>query len=239
MLTRGLVFIAAIAAAPLSAQVTNPHDALVAELAAPDMFVSSFNRIIETDMPAVLRKDPNVAAIERVCPGTIDAVIAALAPTLAEFNDRGVAEYRVSLRELLGARLSAEDAAQAAEFFASDVGHRFLRTVGSQSGMRNSLESALDSGEGEIDRGAFQRDQQQAVRDGMAELSPADIRAINAAVSTSSWGKAFAGLSGEIVELRYRITNTKLTPEEELRFEKLSAEAMDAHLRTCGADDAE
>ncbi len=199
------------------------------------MFVASFHRILEVDMPAVLGSDPNIAAIERVCPGTIHAVIEAFTPTLTELNDRGVAEYRAALRELLGARLSAVDAGEAAEFFASDVGHRFLRTISGQSGMRNSLKSAMDS-EGEIDRGAFQRDQQQAVLDGIAELGPADIRAINEAVATSSWGKAFAGLSGQIVDLRYRITNTKLTPEEELQFEKLSAEAVDAHMETCGSE---
>jgi len=227
-----LVFFAVLFAAPLNAQQSDPYQALVAELASPEAFDLALRRLLESDMPAAFRSDPDIAVLEEDCPGLIQALVNASTPMLTELNAQGLKEYRVSLRDLLAARLNADEARQAADFFTSELGRRFVRTVSAEATLGGSLTSSLSNEAGSIDRRAFEQDQQASVRSGLAALSPADLQAVNM-IFASDWGRAFAALSPEIQELKYRLVNADLTPEQGATVEELSAKAATAYLEAC------
>ena len=233
MRSAALVFLAALAAAPASAQETSPYQALAAELANPEMFELAFRRMVDVDMRAVFLADPDIDAFEQECPGAIEALLTAATPLINELNDEGLVEYREALHGFLPTRISADDARLAADFFASDLGRRFIRTVSAETGFRNSLESGMSNDEGLIDRSAFERDQLAAARDGIAALSVADLQAVTQAFGTTSWGRTFAALGPEITDLKYRIVNADFTPEQDAALENMMTDTVNAHADAC------
>jgi hypothetical protein len=234
--TRALAFLAVLGAAPLAAQDSSAYEDLVAEMASNESFDIATHRLLEVDLPAAFRSDPNIAAVEAECPGAVDGLMMAATPMFNQLDQEGRKEYRNALYDLLVARMSAEDARAAAEFFGSDLGRRFVRSVSEQSSLSNSLTSAIANDEGSIDRDAFELDQRSSAQSGIEALSDTDKIALGRALQ-SSWGRVMSELSPEIVNLRYRITNADLTPEQNAALEGLMAKSLEAHFDACEAAD--
>jgi hypothetical protein len=91
----------------------------------------------------------------------------------------------------------------------------------------------MSNDEGAIDRGAFDRDQQSAVRDGLAALDAADLEAASQTIETAPWARTFVALSPDIAELKYRIVNADLTPQQDAALESVMGEAIESHIVAC------
>jgi hypothetical protein len=231
-----LAFLAALWATPLAAQDSSAYDALVAVLASNESFDIASRRLLEVDLPAAFRSDPNIQEIEAECPGAVEALLVATTPMFKELDQEGRRDYRAALRNLLPTRMSEADARAAAEFFGSDLGQKFVRSISEQSTLSNSLSSAMSNDEGSIDRDAFERDQLNAARGGLEALSDFEKLSVNRALQTS-WGEAINDLSPEIMTLKYSIMNAEMTPDQNAALDAVIGETIDAHFDACEASD--
>lgn len=228
----GLAWLAVFASAPLRAQDADPHETLVEQLTTRETFDIAYRRLMDVDLPAAFLADPDIAALEKECPGAVQALLTAASPLFLRINRESESEYREMLREFLATRMSDADAQAAARFFASDVGQRFLRTVGAESTLGNSLHGAMADDEGAIDRASFERDRRTSAATTVAALSDADRRAFADTLNTS-WGKAFSSMASELADLRFHLLSRDLTPEQGAELDSLANRVLLQHFTAC------
>lgn len=228
----GFAWLAVFVSAPLCAQDANPHEALVEALTTRETFDVAFQHLMNVDLPAAFLADPDIAELEKECPGAVQALLTAASPLFLRINQESESEYHKAMADFLAARMSDAEADAAANFFASDVGQRFLRTVGAESTLGNSLRSAMADDEGAVDRASFDRDRQSSAAATVAALGDADRRALAETFDTS-WGKTLRAMVPELADLRFRLMSMDLTPEQSTELESLANRVLLGHFTTC------
>lgn len=204
----------ALAACGAEAQSADPHTDLVAALAPEDELAAQFRQMVEVEFPASLRAEPDVAALERECPGTIDSMVAAAQPLMRARMDSFVSAYRTALEDLLAAEMPAADAREAADFYVSDLGRRMMAARRAPRKHDNAELSVDSNPSGRLDQAALVRDETVAADAGNAALSAADRAALDAAFEGTDWGRTMRRLRSAISGLQLRVYNSSIAGQQ-------------------------
>jgi hypothetical protein len=229
----------ALAAQPSAAQVVqaaqlaaDPHervyDTLVAQADDGPMIEAALDWLI-----GELRRDGNIAVIEAAHPGFLKQMRAATRPIIAGYSQRVKLAYRPRMIAILRAELTAEDAAEIAEFYASPVGRRLVAGV-SQSYRPEAVLGTIGSDE-QVTVAEVERDMDGATQAALQGLSAAETAELHAEIAAHPAMAKLVPLVPKIAALRAEMEEQPMTAEEEAAIGTALAEVF-ASLERSGPD---
>lgn len=227
----------AMAGAGIAQEVSSdPHQQMVDVFANDSMRDRAFESIMKSAFGSIVETDPQLAALEMECPGFIDGLSSAMRPLMKRTHNEDHIEYRKDLLALLRSELTAEEAAGAAEFFASDLGQRFFDEVFANQNMDNVMREAMATGgEEDISASSLNKDNNTTAIRAMMSLEPVERRAIMNKFVTEDWGKAFSKMRPKMDALLTDPKYQQTTPEEDAEIEAVSVEFSTNHFEKCFA----
>ncbi|MBO0750038.1 MAG: hypothetical protein J2O44_06375 [Porphyrobacter sp.] len=211
----------------------DPYQALIGVMDPPERIEQTF-AVSQSQMKTALLKDENIAALEKTCAGSTEAMLKGAAGLMREITENDETEFRGKLATLLRAKMSAGQAAEAAAFFSSKAGQKFIGKVVNSATYENSYASAVKDADSKIDRNAFDADHKKIVADTVSRLEP-DDKIAAMLIATSEWGQTLARLKPDIDELRFSIANADVPPDQEAKLQAAMREALTAKLKECEA----
>jgi hypothetical protein len=231
LVTAGLL---ASAAQAQDASAGDPYERLAGLIGSSEVQQRA-NETVVAEARAQFAQDPDIAYLESECPGTVDVMAAVMADLTSADIDVDSAAYRARVLPLLRREMPPEQAAEAATFFASELGQRLLRAATSSASYKQSLASAIGTDGGAVPQDAFERDRADAARGVMRQMDAADMFEANLVMGSSEWGKTLARLRPQFSAVQYELFNQEPTPEEDVAMDRAFTEALELHLATCDA----
>ena len=223
-------------AAPATAQDGNPHQAFVDAFASRERMMVAFTDNAEQSMIEESRRDPELVEMEAECPGALKLMASASMPVMTKSHGRAVDTYRAGLLALVSERMTAEQAAQAAEFYASEDG-RFMIALAEESEVATrSLADIRANEDSSISREAYDADkaaQREALRNSEHRERIAEV---GMKLAASDWFITFLGMREQMHALQFALNNDDFTPEEDAALEHVVEKAMTGHFESCYAE---
>jgi hypothetical protein len=231
---RALLAVSAMlyAALAYAQPAASPYERLVDVFLAPEVQQRAVEAVLAATREQFLAQ-PNVAAMESDCPGTIDALMQGFASWALAGLAADSGAYRERMVGFLRERMPEDQAAEAAGFFESALGQRVLRVVSGEMSFEQTLASGAADEEGRFSREAFDADRAEITARSLGQMTPAELEALEQAMGSSAWGVTFQRLLPELQQLRFEEMNAPATPEEDAAMERIIAAAVDAHLAQC------
>lgn len=212
----------ALAAEPAAAPLpSDPYTGLVQAIVDGVDENVLFNSAVKQIRDALVNESPNIAALEGQYPGTVDAMIQAMAPTLRHHSSRLSSAYQKDLAALLASNLTAEEARDAAAFYSSPLGRKLMGkvqdnyTVGAVAS-----EVVANEGEAQTSAAAVERDIRRTTAATMRSLTPEDHKAINAQLLGKVWVLKLQAIQPKMHQLRAAMENAALSPEDDAAMTK-------------------
>jgi len=216
--------------AAISAVDGNPFRALAEIKTRDDIWERSFDSLYE-QMRVSFQQDSSLARGDKACPGLIDAVAGAARPIMHAGHYIQRRAFRDGLTKLFAEGLTADQAREAYDFYASDDG-RYLLELGTDS---SSQQAKIAQGTDPIDRKAFNEDYERTHAAIHRNVDPAVEKRVEARLAVSSWYAPYLRLHARIQQLRYAISRDKslLPPDNREQIELASRRATTLHLVQC------
>lgn len=229
---RGLAALSLFVAAPLVAQDdANAHQRLVDAIADPVRLMAKVDEAIDAEQRFQFEQDSEMQAIEAECSGSYALMVATIRPFAHELQARAIDEYRASLLELFTARLEADEARGAAEFYESDLGQALVRAADD-----NLVETRMVSEmrrEETVSREAFEADKQATKRAIIQRVDPAVLSQAAERLLNSPWFPDFRSIEPDIKRLQLAMVNTDFNADEQQRFDAALEDALIPHYEAC------
>ena len=153
--------------------------------------------------------DPNLGRAEDLCPGAMDAIFEAVTPIMRRGHFLQRDEYRDGMTEIFAREFTPDQAAEALEFYRSDLGHEMLLFGSGANSYSHRVQEVLDSDDEPapvLDRETFDADlagTQSAIHRG---IDPKIAFEANRILRRSSWYSTYARkVHPQIQDLRYSI----------------------------------
>lgn len=250
-----VIYLLLAAAAPLSipslalaqatearATQTSSHERLIDAIASEEVRAITFE-VAMREIEAFYRRDPDMAELEADCPGTISEIVAGSRGLMKEYHELESRVLKERQLSALRAALSDEYAAGAADFYSSELGQKLLISVANNYSIGESLNSATsatttpgkNTGEIQIDREAFDRDQQKTVEDAVKGLTQAEVIQIGMQVMGKEWFPAFQKLSPTLAQINFDVSNSNLDPSIDKRLDETLNRILDDAFERCPA----
>ncbi|MCR2832862.1 hypothetical protein [Parerythrobacter lacustris] len=193
----------------------------------------SFEIAIQIGFKGVLEADEEMVALETECPGLISTMAEAARPVMWELHQRDNLDYRTALHKLFARRLSREEAAGGAGFFASPLGKRFVYTLQLGISADNVIADVVSNEDMSISRGSLERDTRTSALRGILALSPEDRKELTRLFSSEDWARAFSRIQPEVTALQHKLVNQDYPPEDHARIDASVQPATIAHFEKC------
>jgi len=235
-LATGAIVLSSLALAPATlAQEADGYKKLIGVIASDEIA----NLVLETEMEigfvAMLEQDPEVAANANECPGLISGMADAVMPAMRKSHALDYQWYRSGLERLFRRDFSEAEAADAANFFSTDLAQRFLMTAVRQSSSKNVIDEMIENDTNVLSEESYLADKQETVRRTLEALDPKDVAEFEFQLMIAPWAAKFAALRPEINALRLAMGNREFTPEHDAEFDEALETFLVAHYEACDA----
>lgn len=217
------------------AQESDAYERLVLAVASDAIAELVFETEMQVGFVGALKQDPNVMETEAECPGLVSGMTDAVMPVMRKSHALDYDWYRGELDTLFRASMTKTEAAQAAEFFSSDLAQRFLATAIRQSSADNVIEDLMTNDSDVVTKEAYAADKEETVKRTMEALAPEDLTEFTTRLAGAPWFATFAGLNPRINELGLAMGNRDLTPEHDAEFEAAINAFTQSHFEQCEA----
>ncbi|WP_284126648.1 DUF2059 domain-containing protein [Parerythrobacter aestuarii] len=223
-----------LAVGAVAQESLSPFERLAAALNPPAMDLQAFDTLMSTSFRSTLKMDPNIADLEQMCPGSLDALIDGGYPRLREGFLADQDRFRAEAAALFEARLSAEDAAEVASIYESPMGQRLVQKITNNSSIDFAMQQSLQDPEGDLTAETLQKDRDRTLRNTLRDLSPEEEAELGEMFSSSKGFLAFMVIGEELNALRARV-ELESANEDDPELEKAMEDALMAHLGDCPA----
>ncbi|QYJ07833.1 hypothetical protein [Qipengyuania flava] len=221
-----------LAHAPLGAS-EDPYQKLLDAMASEEFMMEGTEDTMRTMMVSEFERDADMVAFEEECPGVYSSMTDAMMPTLLRSHRRAVGEYRTDLLALFRDRLSVEDAAGAAEFYASENGQALVRLAGDSVQYGNAMDEIRDSEDMVVSEESFAADKEATRKEIKANLEPVLAREVGLKLLGEPWFARFLALRPEMDALELKLMNDDFTPEEDAEVDAALDRALTAKMDEC------
>lgn len=221
-----------LAHAPLGAS-DDPYQKLVDAMAGEEFMMEGTEDMMRTLMVSEFERDADMAAFEGECPGVYSSMTDAMMPTLLRSHRRAVGEYRADLLGLFRDRLSVEDAAGAAEFYASENGQALVKLAGDSVRYGNAMEDMRETEDMVVSEESFAADKEATRQEIKANLEPVLAREVGIELLGEPWFERFLTLRPEMDRLELKLMNDDFTPDEDAEVDAALDRALTAKLDEC------
>ncbi|HSF11683.1 MAG TPA: DUF2059 domain-containing protein [Erythrobacter sp.] len=182
-------------------------------------------------------KVPEIAALEAAKPGLIDAVVAAMQPTLVTLGERVQQDYRPRMQALMARHLTSAEAGDLAAFYRSPLGRKLLTGASRSltmentlSGVGTSIADGVDPADLTVARSQVEKDITGAALSGVRTLSDDDLLEMGrVALRTPALLKMNTMLP-EIITLRTAMENEQPNAAEVAAIEEAVVLAVTRHI---------
>lgn len=215
----------AIAAAAAAAPAASGWDELAGVTLGPEYLDSAVESLLNAAVSELAKRD-ELVELEKDYPGLLDAFRDGLRPVMQAEVARAIPEYRASLVGLYSANLTAAEATEAARFMRGPAMTRFRAQVDKNRTLSATVgDIAADR---DVTASSLESDMRRSTRAALAQLSPADVSAINR-FYRSPLGTKITALDASKTANRLNFLN-RASPENQQRAETAVNEAMLAHI---------
>lgn len=227
-------------AAPAAVAADDDAQLALATVLTNDGFVAeTFRQSMDTAFVSALHADPAMAEIEAECPGLIAAMSEAVEPVMWPSHQRDHAGYRADLHTLFEGELSDAHAREAAEFFASPLGQRFMAALTNAMTVDAMLGELEADETAHISAQAMAADNLESASRGIMALEPADRLEITTVFATSAWAAEFNRLQPQIDALQLAMANADFSAEEGAAMDAAIDGVLEERLAACFPDETE
>ena len=212
---------------------TDPYLALVEAMTEPQALAKA-SANASSELEEAFRSQPDTAKLEEACPGMIDALMAGTADTLKEHGSLETRLRSEAIVTFLRANLSREHAAEAAAFYASPDGQRLVMAAMSNTTVKTTLETAMNTLDDEIRYEDAMADNQTTVMNAVKDLSAEELARISGKLVGQEWFTALGKLRSRMHEAAFAVVNSDFAPELDEKLERAIDEVLSRHLEACG-----
>ena len=195
---------------------TDPHervyDTLIAQADDGPMIESVLDWMV-----AELERDPNIAVIEAAHPGFLKRMRAAARPIIAGYSSRVKRAYRPRMIAILQSGLTAAEAAEIAEFYASPVGRLVVAGV-SQNYQADAVLGTIETDEA-VTAADVERDMDSASQATLQGLTPEETAQLYAEIAARPAMAKLVPVVPRIAALRAEMEEEPMTAAEEAAIE--------------------
>lgn len=227
---------AAAAEPPVSASETSAKAKRALDLSKllqpRELVVESAMATLERDIPAALRGDEDVDAMEAEYPGIIDAMLAAAMPELRAQVEASMPSLWTAFAKLYESRLSLEEIEAMHSFFSGPTGQKLLIAQHRNFASEAMIKDVLENEDGTVSAAALQQGKQAAMAEAQRTLTPED-KAVLMELIKSPLLLKMQQLGPEVQRLTLELINAP-DPEGEARIEALMTEAAEAFIARSG-----
>lgn len=216
-----------------AATLPDPHAKLVEQIAGEDMAERTFQSQLDGAFRAALSSDADVQDIEAACPGFIDGMTAANRPILWQAHVEDYQWYREKLDTLFRDKLTEQDAASLGNFFASDLGQKFLAAIIAEQRYDNTIAEAMSSEDGQASVESMLKDHRASSVNTLMALEPIDRKAIGNIFTTEQWAIRFGQLQPDIIALMNEMAERDFTAEQDAAMDVAIDSFIEKHLGDC------
>ena len=213
----------ALAAQPAAAQTVesagltaDPHervyDTLIAQADDGPMIESVLDWMV-----GELARDPNIAVIEAAHPGFLKRLRAAARPIIAGYSLRVKRAYRPRMIAILQSDLTAAEAAEIADFYASPIGRKVVAGV-TQSYRPDAVLGTIET-EQEVSVADVEQDMDSATQAALQGLSAQETAELYAEIAARPAMAKLVPVVPRIAALRAEMEEEPMTPEEDAAIE--------------------
>ncbi len=172
-------------------------------------------------------KVPEFAQIEAAKPGFIDAVIAAIRPTMIAYSERVRADYRPRMQAVLASHLTPAEARDVAEVYLSPPGRKMMAGVSRNvsadsvvSGIGTALADGREADDYEVTRAQVETDMRRTMGAVLNELTPADFAEFARIAKEKPAILKMQAIRPDIMALRTKMENEQPNAEESAKLEE-------------------
>lgn len=201
---------------PTAAATADPYSVLLDAIGKGLNEEALFAQILAQVRTVLLDENPDISWLEQQVPGTLDRMLAEMAPALRTHSERVSSEYRTRMIELLSRTMTAPEATQAAEFYVSPLGRTLISKVqDSYSVTSMTADATADGGNGDISATSVERDRRRTLAGTFRALTPEQMAQLEQQLTGQTWPHKFNALGPQMIALQVRMENTPLLPESE------------------------
>ena len=216
-------FAAAPAATP-SAGLRADAVALVEMVSPRDLFVSQVVRGGRGAFLALGSSNPDVAAVEKLHPGVIDAVWKAVEPEFTFYAEKLLPAHRAGLAAVYQARLTQAEVAAVHLFFSSETGRKLVRQMYTAD-VQPVIDELVAAPEKDVSAASYARVQRSIIGQATRSLTQDDAPALAQLTRTVNLSK-MQELGAEVQRVSLELIN-RPDPAFEARVAKVAAVAME------------
>ncbi len=198
--------------APAAEAAADPHERVYDTLLALSDDGPMVEAVLDW-MVAQIRGDPNVARLAADYPSLLGDVRNAARPIIVDYSQRVKRDYRPRMVALLRAELSAADAAEIAEFYASPIGRRIVAGV-SANYRPDTVLGTIDDDRA-VTAADVSRDLGNATQATLQGLSPAETEELYREIAARPAMTRLAPVVPKLAALRAQMEEEPMTAEEE------------------------
>jgi len=213
----------ALAAQPAAAQsaapaevTADPHERVYDTLIAQGDDGPMIEAVLDW-MVAQLASDPNIALLAKDNPGLLEALRSATRPIIVGYSRRVKREYRPRMVALLRSELTAAEASDVADFYASPIGRRLVAGI-SATYRPDSVLGTIDD-ERRVTSTDIERDMDSASQATLRALSAAEVEELNREIESRPAMAKLVPVVPKLAALRAEMEEEPLTAEEEAAIE--------------------
>lgn len=157
--------------------------------------------------------NPLIALVENRTPGTLAALRGAVRPTMLAYSERVRLEFRPRMVDVLRKGLSADEAAEIGEFYATPIGSRLMAHVSASYRPANVIDTI---GEGrKVTQADVEGDLDTSAGQALAGMSDAELAELTSELAARPAMTRLAPLLPAIAALRAEAEEAPMIAEEE------------------------
>lgn len=213
---------AAAEAAPLDPA----YEALIGAMEAGVDQQAAYDGLL-TSVAREYAKVPEFAQIEAAKPGFIDAVIAAIRPTMIAYSERVRADYRPAMLAVLARHLTPSEARDVTEVYLSPAGRKVIAGVSRKasadsvlSGIGTAFAEGREADVYEVTRAQVEADIRRTTGAVLSELTPEDFAEFARIAKEKPAILKMQAIRPDITALRTRMENEQPNAEESAKLEE-------------------
>lgn len=207
--------------------------------AEQDVYQDLFSAMIEaTDREAELNNAmeavraqfealPDFQSLEQISPGYIDDVITAMRPIMQKIVARSEADVQREYVKVFREEFTAQEAQELAAFWRNPLFKRMMLNA-SRNFVPEAMMADIETKD-RIESEDLERDVQNAAEAAVSEMSLEELQALMSNARESEAWQKFVQVQPQILELRLKIENRPLTPDEELEMAQAMESVAEKH----------
>ena len=215
----------------------DPYTALALAFASEEIAILRFEQDMNVNALPTLKQIPELAQLERDCPGYFSGYLKVMRPIIFQGHMEDNAIYQEKLVALFRARLSEDQAAQAADIYGSQLGQNLLAQAILNMSAENILAEIVE-GAGEdvtISAEAYSADKRESVARLLRSVSPEEMAQLEARMRGTDWLPAFMAILPEAQTINLEILNSGYSAPIEAKLDAVAQSFTASHVAACEA----